>query len=124
MHKIHYDDSNNTRFRVDVKRELSNQGQHMLLQVNLETEALYNTQLQQIARNDIPLGFGIWAWAFGMYDQLEKVKLLTTTSPWIDGIGGWGSQCELQNGSVFGASTVSHSCVQSLARKVEGTEKQ
>eukprot|EP00884_Botryococcus_braunii_P018223 jgi/Botrbrau1/5084/Bobra.37_1s0046.1 len=73
--------------------------------VNAGSESLNAEQLQQIARSDIPLGFGIWAWVFGVYDQLDKVKLLTSILPGIDGLTGWGSQCQLANGTVFGAST-------------------
>eukprot|EP00884_Botryococcus_braunii_P018224 jgi/Botrbrau1/5085/Bobra.37_1s0047.1 len=73
--------------------------------VNAGSESLNAEQLQQIARSDIPLGFGIWAWVFGVYDQLDKVKLLTSISSGLDGLTGWGSQCQLANGTIFGAST-------------------
>lgn len=57
--------------------------------------------------DEIPWGFGLWAQAFGIYDELDKVKVLTNVSA---GTGGWGPQCVLANGSVYGVATVSANC--------------
>ncbi len=85
------------------------------MQVNPGSESPVTQQMQEIARSDIPLGFGIWAWAFGIYDQLEKVKVLTTVAGVTDGLTDWGNQCQLPNGTVFGASTVRLNLVHVMA---------
>lgn len=77
--------------------------------MNPEPEQSLAEGLANNTQQDIPWGFGAWAQAFGMYDDLDKVRVVTNVSAGTD--GDWGSQCQLPNGSVYGAATVrSGSC--------------